>query len=259
MSKKLVIDQLTPLENQEIKVAALNCKRDCLIGMDIIRRIKETINTFSRVNELETESSDVLLSQSTGLLDDTSKNLESEILSELSKVAAESYLDLKQNNVFQHRIQLKDPKTKPIKQKEVITRTNTKNLTTSEKICKSIPFEKNDEKIFNEKIKELELNIEIQSYGSHINLLSITFYNEEVKNNLFLLSLNYPNIKISNELKNEVEATIKNQFKSDTACFRKLIGNMINDNSAWAERNRAKMVIDYSDYIHSAYVNETKF
>ena len=29
--QKLVIDPLTPLENQEIKVAALNCKRDCLI------------------------------------------------------------------------------------------------------------------------------------------------------------------------------------------------------------------------------------
>ncbi|RMZ96680.1 hypothetical protein BpHYR1_031733, partial [Brachionus plicatilis] len=125
--EKLVIDQLTPLKNQEIKVAALNCKRYCLIGMDIIRKvpklndhftkIKETISTFSRENEMETESSDVFLAQSTALMDDISKNLESEILSELSKVAAESFMDLKQNNVFQHRIQLKDPKTKPIKQK----------------------------------------------------------------------------------------------------------------------------------------------
>ena len=37
--EKLVIDPLTPLENKEIKVAALNCKRDCLIGMDIIRKV----------------------------------------------------------------------------------------------------------------------------------------------------------------------------------------------------------------------------
>ncbi|RNA36925.1 hypothetical protein BpHYR1_037021 [Brachionus plicatilis] len=112
--EKLVIDPLTPLENQEIKVAALNCKRDCLIGMDIIRKvpklndhftkIKETINTFSRVNELETESSDVFLAQSTALMDDTSKNLESEILSELSKVAAESFMDLKQNNTQKQRL-----------------------------------------------------------------------------------------------------------------------------------------------------------
>ena len=67
--------------------------------MDIIRKvpklndhftkIKETISTFSRVNELETESSDVFL-------DDTSKNLESKIFSELSKVTAESFMDLKQ-------------------------------------------------------------------------------------------------------------------------------------------------------------------
>ncbi|CAF1131858.1 unnamed protein product, partial [Brachionus calyciflorus] len=125
--QKLVIDPFTPLENQEIKVAALNCKRECLIGMDIIKRmpnlnehfsrIKETICTFSRINELETESSDIFLSQSANELNDKNKILEFVILKELDKVAAENFLDLKPNNVFQHRIVLKDPKTKPIKQK----------------------------------------------------------------------------------------------------------------------------------------------
>ena len=57
------------------------------------------------------------MAQSSALLDDTSKNLESKILSELSKIAAESFMDLKQNDVFLYRIQLKVPKTKPIKQK----------------------------------------------------------------------------------------------------------------------------------------------
>ncbi|RNA33479.1 Retrovirus-related Pol poly from transposon, partial [Brachionus plicatilis] len=47
---------------------------------------------------METESSDVFLAQSTALMDDTSKNLESEILSELRQVAAESFMDLKHNN-----------------------------------------------------------------------------------------------------------------------------------------------------------------
>ncbi|RNA33853.1 hypothetical protein BpHYR1_028820 [Brachionus plicatilis] len=63
----------------------------------------------------------------------------------------------------------------------------------------------------------------------------------------------YDRVKNSKLYGSHIDATIKNQFKSDKACFRKLIGNMINDNSAWAERNRAKMVIDYLDYIHSAY------
>ena len=80
-------------------------------------RIKETICTFSRINELETESSDIFLAQSAKEFNDKNKILEFEILKELEKVAAENFLDLKPNNVFQHRIVLKDPKTKPIKQK----------------------------------------------------------------------------------------------------------------------------------------------
>ena len=67
---EFVIDPNQPILNQELKVADLNCVNDCLIGMDIIKKvpklnepfieIQKIVNEFSQKNEsLETETHDI--------------------------------------------------------------------------------------------------------------------------------------------------------------------------------------------------------
>jgi hypothetical protein len=124
--ERFILDPEVPLYHHKIKVADLNCNKDCLIGMDIIQKIprlqkyfsdlKQTINHFSRLNELDTESRNVFLLQK----DESSsryKQLEKTIKSELEKVAAKSFSDLKPRNNFTHKIDLIDPRIRPIKQK----------------------------------------------------------------------------------------------------------------------------------------------
>ena len=126
-----VIDPNTPLHNFEFKVAKLNCRRDCLLGMDIIQKtpilyqkfkdIKNTINSLSSKNHnWATENDDgasVFMAENSEDLNPEDKVFEAEIVKNLEMVAAKNFNELDPNSKFTHHIQLIDPNIKPIRQK----------------------------------------------------------------------------------------------------------------------------------------------
>ncbi|RNA12965.1 hypothetical protein BpHYR1_052467 [Brachionus plicatilis] len=74
------------------------------------------------------------------------------------------------------------------------------------------------------KIKELSINF-LKSFSSFEEICQIGFYSSEQKNSIHILSSNYKNVSISNELKIQLDSLIENS-KSASECYRKLISQL---------------------------------
>lgn len=95
----------------------------------------------------------------------------------------------------------------------------------------------------------------INVFGDKEDLAEIKILNEVTDESLVMLHSSYPNVLVTQYFKTEIKSTIDEVSNKSSLCFRKLIGNIINEANVWANGNTEKMMTSYSEEIYAAFGN----
>jgi hypothetical protein len=95
----------------------------------------------------------------------------------------------------------------------------------------------------------------LKAHATYEEICSISYYSEEKKYYVHILSEHYPHITIPNDIKNHVDGLLK-MSKTGTEAYRKIIQFLIDDIVIWAQSTQKIMYAKYKDLINASFGND---
>ncbi|CAF0821714.1 unnamed protein product [Brachionus calyciflorus] len=102
------------------------------------------------------------------------------------------------------------------------------------------------------KFKDLCVNF-MRIFGDQFDFSNIPLLNCNEEGEYYVLSNNYPEIKIKKEFKNKLEAYVSSPNETPLAAFRKVISNLIKNLETWAINTRLSMLVTFSKELNASY------